>query len=98
MRGEKSQREMAIMLGVEQASYAYYELGKRQPKLDDFTRMCRVLNVSADWMLGLDAISKPIPLRVAELMSDADRLVADAVDVRHRVKELAQSIKSSSES
>lgn len=84
LRGERSQREMAMLLNVEQASYAYYELGKRQPKLDDFARMCRVLKVSADWMLGLPSENTPTPpaAKVAVLQALTSRLADDAANVK----------------
>ena len=80
---------MSKLLSVEQASYAYYELGKRQPKLNDFTRICRVLNVSADWMLGLDDTETPISVEVSKIMADADRLIANANDIKRRAASLS---------
>jgi len=54
LRGTRSQAEMASYLNVTQASYSYWEIGKRQPKLDVFAEICQRLNVSADWMLGMN--------------------------------------------
>lgn len=88
LRGERSQREMAMLLDVEQASYAYYELGKRQPKLDDFARICKALNVSADWLLGIESARRLDIVRVAELKSDVDRLVSDAARIKKGLDEL----------
>ena len=55
LRGTRSQMEMAAFLGMHtQASWAQWETGARQPKLDMFTDVCKRLRVSADWLLGID--------------------------------------------
>jgi len=55
LRGTRSQAEMAAFIGMHtQASWAQWEVGARQPKLDMFVEICKKLGVSADWMLGMD--------------------------------------------
>ena len=55
LRGTRSQMEMAAFLGMHtQASWAQWEIGARQPKLDMFAHLCKRLCVSADWLLGID--------------------------------------------
>jgi len=54
LRGTRSQAEMASYLNVTQAAYSYWETGGHQPKLDVFVQICQRLNVSADWMLGMN--------------------------------------------
>ena len=94
LRGERSQREMAMLLNVEQASYAYYELGKRQPKLNDFTRICRVLNVSADWILGINdtqpQADPSVGERLALLRAQSERTKADMERIDRELAELAE--------
>ena len=53
LRGGLSQREMAANIGVPQKTYANWELGIRQPKLEDLAGLCAHFEVSADWLLGL---------------------------------------------
>lgn len=44
---------MAANIGVPQKTYANWELGIRQPKLEDLAGLCAHFEVSADWLLGL---------------------------------------------
>lgn len=48
-----TQREMAQKLGVSRSCYTYYETGHTQPDLITLVRICRILEVSADSLLGL---------------------------------------------
>lgn len=48
-----SQKEVAELVGVSQPTYSDYENGKTLMGLDNFARVARALNVSADWILGL---------------------------------------------
>lgn len=48
----------------------------------------KVLNVSADWLLGIESARRPDIVRVAELKSDVDRLVSDAARIKKGLDEL----------
>ena len=50
---DKSQREIAEILGTEQSYYAKYENGKRPLPIDRLKKLCEYYNVSADYILGL---------------------------------------------
>jgi len=50
-----TQQDMAAQLGVCRSTYTYYETGRTQPDLESLAKICRVLGVSADSLLGLDA-------------------------------------------
>ena len=50
---DKSQREIADILGTEQSYYAKYENGKRPLPIDRLKILCEYYNVSADYILGL---------------------------------------------
>ena len=50
---DKSQREIAELLGTEQSYYAKYENGKRPLPIDRLKILCEYYNVSADYILGL---------------------------------------------
>ena len=61
LRGTRSQAEMAAFVGMNgQASWAQWEIGARQPKLDMFAHLCKRLGVTADWLLGIDD-TQPTP-------------------------------------
>ena len=53
LRGGLSQKEMAEKLGIPQQTYAGWELGNRQPKLEMLEEISLQFAVSADWLLGL---------------------------------------------
>ena len=48
-----TQRDMAEKLSVCRSAYTYYETGHTLPDLETLARICRVLGVSADSLLGL---------------------------------------------
>lgn len=49
-----SQRQLAKLLNFSQAMIALWESGERDPNTRDLIRLCQVLNVSADYLLGLE--------------------------------------------
>jgi transcriptional regulator with XRE-family HTH domain len=53
LRSVKSQALIAKELGVNQQTYARWELGDRQPKLQDLCAIALHFNVTADWLLGV---------------------------------------------
>ena len=90
LRGMRTQQQMAEAVGVTQASYAQWETGRRHEKLKAFARMCRALNVSADWLLGLDdgRVHLRIDGELTELREQADALADNANDLRRRLASL----------
>lgn len=48
-----TQTEFAAVLGLTQSAFASYESGRREPNFTTLKKICRALNVSADWLLGL---------------------------------------------
>ena len=50
---DKSQKEIAELLGTDQSYYAKYENGKRPLPIDRLKKLCEYYNVSADYILGL---------------------------------------------
>lgn len=56
------QAEFARRIGLPQNSYNRYESGERVPDIDVLSQMASRLNVSSDWLLGLDD-DRPAPER-----------------------------------
>lgn len=62
IRKEKKLTQVALgnMLGCSYATIAGYEAGRKEPSLSTFFRICQVLEVSADDLLGLSQDTKNI--------------------------------------
>ena len=50
----KSQVEIANILGVSQQVISDYKAGRSVPSLEKFYKLCKSLDISADYLLGLD--------------------------------------------
>jgi transcriptional regulator with XRE-family HTH domain len=48
-----SQGNLSEMIGVSERSVPFYERGLRKPSFDTIIALCKVLNVSSDYLLGL---------------------------------------------
>ena len=53
LRGNTPQVEFSASIGVKQQTYAQWELGHRQPKIQEVVRLATHFGVSTDWLLGL---------------------------------------------
>ena len=51
---DKTQQEIADVLGTSQTMYARYERGSNQLPIHHLITLCRYYGVSADYILGLD--------------------------------------------
>lgn len=49
-----TQTELATILGVTQGSYQRMETGKHDMKMSTIYQLCTALEISSDWLLGLD--------------------------------------------
>jgi len=58
-RGDRSQRCIALAVGIKQQAYARYESEKATPGIDILAKLCRELGVSSDWLLGLTNAGAP---------------------------------------
>ena len=47
--------ELAAMVGVTPEMITQYCTTNKLPRLDTFARLCKALDVSADYLLGIDA-------------------------------------------
>ena len=55
------QETVARFLGVSQTYYSRYELGKVPLPLEKFITLCKLYNISADYLLGFTNEPKPLP-------------------------------------
>ncbi len=63
IRKEKNitQEQLAKQLGVKQQHYSVYETGKVELKTSQLITICKYLNISADYLLGLTQIYTELP-------------------------------------
>ena len=50
---DKTQKEIADVLGTSQTMYARYERGANELPIHHLIKLCKYYNVSADYLLGL---------------------------------------------
>ena len=55
---DKTQQEIADVLGTSQTMYARYERGANELPIHHLITLCRYYGVSADYILGLDEEKK----------------------------------------
>ena len=84
LRGSATQSEFANSIGVIQQTYAHWELGVRQPKLQELIRLAQHFGVSTDWLLGLTDIK--VQLQNANIESGLQLRCASAERELQRYK------------
>lgn len=47
-----TQQEVANKINVSQSSYAYYETGKKEPKIDTLWKLAEIYQTSIDYIVG----------------------------------------------
>ena len=57
---DKSQADIAQLLGMKQQQYARYESGMQEIPLHHLIKLARFYNVSLDYLAGLVATPKPL--------------------------------------
>lgn len=55
----KTQKEMAMILGITESTYCGYETGKRQPDAVKIAAIAAALGVSGDYLLDIPETTKP---------------------------------------
>ncbi|MCL2884063.1 MAG: helix-turn-helix domain-containing protein [Oscillospiraceae bacterium] len=55
---DKTQQDIAAVLGTSQTMYARYERGANELPLRHFITLCRYYRISADTVLGFDPATK----------------------------------------
>jgi len=92
LRNGRTQIAVAKDLQVNQQTYARWELGDRQPKLQDLASLSLHYGVTADWLLGL-VDDDGIPAKHNTTLSDKiKKLKTDATEISNGVGNLLNSI------
>ncbi len=52
-----TQQQVADLTGIARSTYTLYESGKREPTVEGIKKIARALNVTGDFLLGLEEIS-----------------------------------------
>ena len=71
LRGEKSQAEIARLLGVKQQNWARWENGVVFPGAETLHHICTTFHISADWLLGLSESPPAQPQRKVDDLKKA---------------------------
>ncbi len=61
-----TQKELAKAIGIKQQQYARYEKGINIMPVTHLANICKYLNVSADYILGLTNEIKPLKKEVSQ--------------------------------
>ena len=75
LRSEKdiTQRELAKYLGLTPKMISFYENGERFPPYDIIIKLSKYFDVSADYLLGLTDVKKPID-KISEALEEDEGL------------------------
>lgn len=90
LRKEKglSQVELGEMLGYGYTAISAYENGRNEPSFSDFIHICEILDVSADYILGISDIRKPYAvLEKNDLIRLHNRAMELAKECRRHLQE-----------
>ena len=49
-----TQKDVYTLLNVSPNAYASYEQGRTEPNIKTIKRLCKIFNVSSDYLLGID--------------------------------------------
>lgn len=70
-----TQQQLADKIGCPRNTLQCWETGRRSPRCEALAELCRAMNVSADWLLGLtdtQIIGQALASSRAETASDTD--------------------------
>ncbi len=54
------QKEIAQILGIKQSAYSKYEKRRTKIQVEDIIKLCKLYNVSADYILGFTDTPEPL--------------------------------------
>ena len=78
-RAGMTQKEVAVRAGITESTYCGYETGKRQPDALRIKQLARILDVTGDYLLGLEDI---------DIIPPADGLTADELELLELYRQL----------
>ena len=78
-RAGMTQKEVAARAGITESTYCGYETGKRQPDALRIKQLARILDVTGDYLLGLEDI---------DVIPPADDLTADELELLELYRQL----------
>lgn len=61
-----NQKQLANVLGITPTRLNYWEKDKREPDVYNIKQIASALNISADYLIGNDTVSTPIPICLLE--------------------------------
>ena len=64
---DKTQKQIADILGVAQNTYSNYENGNREIPIESLIRLSRFYNVNLEYILGLTDEAAPLPPSIRRL-------------------------------
>ena len=95
-RGYGAQARLARAIGLDHALLTRIKQGVRSPRAEVLAAMCRELDVSADWLLGLS--DEPRRLSTAEMIRRAARQLEPQLEaVLRQTLEVGDAIRSEDE-
>lgn len=54
----KTQKEVSELIGVASSTYSMYERGEREPDFETLDKICKLFNVSSDYLIGASNYKK----------------------------------------
>ncbi|WP_207740820.1 helix-turn-helix domain-containing protein [Alkalibacter mobilis] len=82
-----TQRDVALAIGVERATYTQYETGKIKPSIEKINDLADLLEVSIDFLIG--RTDDPTPYKDVNADLDAERDLDDELKKLLKDEELA---------
>ena len=80
LRGEKSQADVARLLGVKQQNWARWENGVVFPGAETIHHICTTFHVSSDWLLGLSQAALGPPAKLEKKARDLKKVIITLLD------------------
>ena len=99
LRGDRTQQEVADLIGTTKNRWSIWELGRCEPKLSDVVLLCETFSVSANWLLGLpekDAVKQTktsgLKNNVRQIHSLAERMMTKTNELMSLTAEMESAL------
>ncbi len=77
LRGERTLREVADLIGITRVAMGYYEKGERKPDIEMIYKIARFYGVSSDYLIGIDTD-----------LSDYERLKKENKELKKKIAQI----------